>query len=93
MFIHVQSRVVILQAIRGPTMLPSDLDGEEQLRFLLEATKTSSDAESWTQDFGWRFPHIFEVSNGSIFWWLLYIVYDRQLQVYDRSDYPYSQLF
>lgn len=26
-----------LRAIRGPTMLPSDLDGEEQLRFLLEA--------------------------------------------------------
>lgn len=26
-----------LRAIRGPTMLPSDLDGDEQLRFLLEA--------------------------------------------------------
>ena len=49
MFIHVQSLVVILKAIRGPTMLPSDLDGEEQLRFLLEATGLS-DAESWTQD-------------------------------------------
>ena len=35
MFIQVQS-LVILQAIRGPTMLPSDLDGEQQLRFLLE---------------------------------------------------------